>query len=99
MQIDQNIVFIQILYASRCFCMKYLDENNNILGVDTADLTFGCVQTLETRPRTELFRIHIRQCEGTREQRNNWGQCHPLLVFANPKPKFLKKYKLAHCFK
>ena len=28
------------------FCIKYLDENNNILGVDTADLTFGCVQNL-----------------------------------------------------
>ena len=40
----QNIiVFIQVLYANRHFCIKYLDENNNILGVDTSELTIGGV--------------------------------------------------------
>ena len=34
----QNIiVFVQVLYAKTPICIKYLDENNNILGVDTAD--------------------------------------------------------------
>ena len=47
MQIGQNItVFIQVLYANRCFYIKYLDENNNILGVDTSELTIGGVQNL-----------------------------------------------------
>ena len=46
MQIDQNIiVFIQELFANRHFCIKYLDENNNILEVDTSELTVGGVQT------------------------------------------------------
>ena len=45
MQIDQDvIVFIQVLYANRHFSIKYLDENNNILGMSTANLTFGSVQ-------------------------------------------------------
>ena len=29
-----------------CFWIKYLDESNNILKVDTADLSFGCAQNL-----------------------------------------------------
>ena len=27
-------------------CIKYLDEDNNILGVDTSELTIGGVQNL-----------------------------------------------------
>ena len=47
MQIDQNIiVFIQVVYANRHFCIKYLDENNNILGVDTSESTIEGVQNL-----------------------------------------------------
>ena len=49
-----SIVFIQVLYAKTSICIKYLDENNNILGVDTA-----VSKTSETRPRTELFRWHF----------------------------------------
>ena len=43
-------------------CIKYQDENSNILGLDTSELTIGGVQNivlkLETLPRTELFRSH-----------------------------------------
>ena len=43
-------------------CIKNQYENNNILGVDASELRFGSVQNLvlqlETRPRTEPFRIH-----------------------------------------
>ena len=43
-------------------CIKYQDENNNILGVDTFELTIRGVQNLvlklETRPRTEAFMSH-----------------------------------------
>ena len=47
MQIDQNIiVFIQVLYANRYFSIKYLDENNNILEMDTSELTIGGVENL-----------------------------------------------------
>ena len=57
MQIDQNvIVFILVLYAKTSICIKYQDENINILGMDTSGLTIGGVQKfvleLETSPRT-----------------------------------------------
>ena len=43
-------------------CIKYLDKNNIILGVDISELTIGGVQNLvlelETHPRTEAFRNH-----------------------------------------
>ena len=64
MQIDQSIIiFIQVLYANRHFCIKNLDENNYVLGLDTSELRFRGVQKLvlelETRPRTEAFIIHV----------------------------------------
>ena len=44
----QNIiVFIQVLYAKMSISIKYLDENNNILGADTSELTIRGVQNLE----------------------------------------------------
>ena len=58
MQIDQNIIIFIQVNANRHFCIKNLDENNNILGLDTYELRFGGVLELETRPRTEAFRIH-----------------------------------------
>ena len=43
-------------------CIKYQDENNNILGVDTSELTIEGVQNLvlklKTHPQTEVFRSH-----------------------------------------
>ena len=43
--------------------IKNLDENNNILGLDTSELRFRGVQklvlVLETRPRTEQFKSHV----------------------------------------
>ena len=41
-------------------CIKYLDENNKIYGVDTSDLTIR-----ETR-LTEVFKSHIYH-------KNNWN--------------------------
>ena len=45
------------------FCIKNLDENKNILGLDTSELRFGGVQKLvlelETRHLIEAFRIHL----------------------------------------
>ena len=45
-------------------CIKNQYENNNILGLDTSELRFGGVQKLfldlETRPRTEQFKSHVR---------------------------------------
>ena len=42
--------------------IKYLDENNNILVLNTADFTIGGVQNLkierETLPLTEAFKQH-----------------------------------------
>ena len=39
--------------------IKYQDENNNILGVDTFELRCPkLVLELETRPRTEQFKSH-----------------------------------------
>ena len=49
--------------------IKFLDENNDIYGVDTSDLTIRCVQNLviklETRPLTEVLKSHI----GTKNKR------------------------------
>ena len=54
---------IQAVNAVHPICIKSQYENNNILGVDTSELRFGSVQNLvlelETRPRTEPFRIHV----------------------------------------
>ena len=58
MQIDQNIiVFIQVLYANSHFCIKYLDENNIMFGVDTSELTIGGVQ----KPRKLVLEL---SCSG-----------------------------------
>ena len=52
---------IQTVNIVHPICIKSQYENNNILGVDTSELRFGNVQNLvlelETRPRTEPFRI------------------------------------------
>ena len=54
---------IQAVNAIYPICIKNQYENNNIFGVDTSELRFGSVQNLvlelETRPRTEPFRIHV----------------------------------------
>ena len=53
---------IQAVNAVHPICIKNQYENNNILGVDTSELRFGSVQNLvlelESRPRTEQFRIN-----------------------------------------
>ena len=54
MQIDQNIiVFIQV-NANRRFCIKNLDENNNILGLDISELRFGGVQNSSSSWKLDL---------------------------------------------
>ena len=61
---------IQAVNAVHPICIKNQYENNNILGVDTSELRFGSVQNLihelETRPRTEPFRIHDMSPHPTR---------------------------------
>ena len=32
------------MLSHQAICIKYQDENNNILGVDTSELRFRCVQ-------------------------------------------------------